>query len=87
MLRGAVLHRLGYEVVARRILRASYGIDQVIPFEPGVHPISLMTQCPDGTLGCKGVMHWFVKKVIPRFLLFIIGRKHYQQLCRPTYSD
>ena len=63
IVRGAVLHRMGLDIVRERVMRASYGIDKAVPFEFGMHPLSRMLVGPDGILRCSEVMHWYTKKV------------------------
>jgi hypothetical protein len=65
IVRGAVLHRMGLEIVKERRMRASYGIDKAVPFELGTHPLPRMIVGPDGILRCSEVMHWYARKVFP----------------------
>jgi hypothetical protein len=63
VVRGAILHKIAPDLVSHRVLGANYGIEKAVPFQTGVHPVSRMSQGPDGILRCTGVMHWFATKV------------------------
>jgi hypothetical protein len=63
IMRGAVLYKLGLDFVKDRVMRVSYGTTVRIPFEEGYHPYSRKVVDYDGTAKCRGVMHWFAKKV------------------------
>jgi hypothetical protein len=65
IVRGAVLHRMGLDIVRERVMRANYGIDKAVPFNFGTHPLTRMMVGPDGVLRCCEVMHWYAKKVHP----------------------
>jgi hypothetical protein len=66
IVRGAVLHRMGLDIVRERVMRANYGIDKAVPFDFGTHPLSRMMVGPDGVLRCCEVMHWYARKVHSR---------------------
>jgi hypothetical protein len=63
IMKGAVLYKLGLDFVKDRVLRVSYGTSTCIPFEEGYHPDSRKVMDYDGIARCRGVMHWFAKKV------------------------
>lgn len=58
-----MLHKLGVDLVRERVMRTSYGTANDPPFRPGYHPEDLRFQRKSGKDHCKGVMHWFAKKV------------------------
>lgn len=62
-MRGAVMHKLGLELVKDRIMPRSYGVRQNVPFRPGYHPMSQKVTGVDGLIYCENVMNWFVHKV------------------------
>ena len=78
-MRGAVLHRLGFNFVNQRIMRRSYGVTYLkTPFVPGVDPENLREISPLGLPACRDVMRWYVTKVpsIDKiFICLILGRK------------
>jgi hypothetical protein len=63
IMKGAVLYKLGLDFVKDRVMRVSYGTTTRIPFEEGYHPDSRKVMDYDGIARCRGVMHWFAKKV------------------------
>ena len=64
IMRGAVLHGLGLNLIKERNMRRSYGITTQPEFVNGVHPIGRRTVSPiDGSIRCKDVMRWYVTKV------------------------
>jgi hypothetical protein len=75
---GAVIHRLGRNLVVDRVMRRHYGIEKAVPFDPAVHPKSHMTLCPDGTLRCDGLIHWDAKKV----LKLLVSTNFRETICR-----
>jgi len=62
-MRGAVLYKLGLDLVKDRVMRVSYGTATRAPFREGYHPISRKVTDYEGSPKCTGVMHWFAKKV------------------------
>jgi hypothetical protein len=62
-MRGAVLYKLGLDLVTDRVMRVSYGTQMRVPFREGYHPASRKEIGYDGLPRCGGVMHWFAKKV------------------------
>ena len=63
-MRGAVLHKLGLDFVKNRMIRVNYGTESRVPFQEGYHPEFRRVLDYDGLPRCKGVMHWFAKKVL-----------------------
>lgn len=64
IMKGAVLYKLGLDLVRNRVIRVSYGTEQRLPFQEGRHPESRRIWDLDGYPKCEGVMHWFAKKVL-----------------------
>jgi len=64
VMRGAVLYKLGLDLVTDRVMRRSYGIATNVPFRRGHHPESARYLDIDGTMRCRDVMHWYVHKVL-----------------------
>jgi hypothetical protein len=62
-MKGAVLYKLGLDLVRNRVMRVSYGIEQRLPFQEGRHPESLRVIGLEGHSMCEGIMYWFAKKV------------------------
>lgn len=62
-MRGAVLYKLGLDLVKDRVMRVSYGTAARVPFREGYHPISRKVMDYEGNPRCTGVMHWFANKV------------------------
>src|SRR5579859_3969768 len=65
IMQGAILHGLGYNLVKERLIRRSYGVISSPEFVPGQHPEERKFHDESGTPRCKGMMEWFVCKVIP----------------------
>ena len=65
-MRGAVLYKLGLDLVKDRVMRVSYGTAARVPFQEGYHPISRRVVDYEGNPRCTGVMHWFANKVFPQ---------------------
>lgn len=66
IMRGAVLHRMGFNFVKERIMRRNYGVTYIkTPFEPGVDPEHLKEISISGLPACRDVMRWYAKKVFP----------------------
>jgi hypothetical protein len=63
IMRGAVLYKLGMDFVKDRVMRVSYGTAANVTFQEGYHPTSRRVISFDGSHKCRGVMHWFAKKV------------------------
>jgi hypothetical protein len=64
VMRGAVLYKLGLDFVKDRVMRVSYGTSSRVAFRNGYHPLSRRVVDFDGIPRCRGVMQWFVKKVL-----------------------
>ena len=63
-MRGAVLHRMGFNFVKERIMRRNYGVTYIkTPFEPGVDPENLKEISISGLPACRDVMRWYATKV------------------------
>lgn len=67
-MKGAVLHKLGVDLVRTRMIKASYGTENLVSFQEGHHPESRKVLGYDGRLRCEGVMYWFAKKVSSQFV-------------------
>ena len=65
-MRGAVLYKLGLDLVKDRVMRVSYGTAARVPFQEGYHPMSRRVMDYEGNPRCTGVMHWFANKVLPQ---------------------
>jgi hypothetical protein len=63
IMRGAVLHKLGLDMVKDRFVRRSYGVTYNAEFRKGQHPSSRKIVCIDGVTRCENVMDWYAKKV------------------------
>lgn len=61
--RGAVLHKLGLNLVKEHVMRVHYGIATWAPFRPDHHPSELRIISNDGHPVCKDVMKWYANKV------------------------
>jgi hypothetical protein len=68
-MRGAVLYKLGLDFVKDRVMRRSYGINTDWHFRHGYHPESRKRVGLDGATLCKGLMFWFVTKVVHKWTL------------------
>jgi len=62
-MRGAVLYKLGLDIVKARDMRLSYGVDMSPAFRSGYHPTSRKYRAIDGWDRCRGVMDWYATKV------------------------
>ena len=62
-MKGAVLYKLGLDLVQTRVLRYSYGTEGFVPFKEGYHPEGRKVLDLEGVARCEGVLHWFAKKV------------------------
>jgi hypothetical protein len=63
-MKGAVLHKLGLNLVKRRVMRASYGFVGEPVFDPIEHEAQYRFSDPvDGNIRCKGVMKWCARRV------------------------
>jgi len=66
IMRGAVLHKLGLNVVRERLMRRHYGVSfNRLGFNPRKDPVHLKGIDAAGDVICKGVMKWYAKKVPP----------------------
>ena len=63
-MKGAVLYKLGMDLVRERVLRRNYGTIMDMPFRGGQHPKERWILHFSGQARCHGVMYWFAKKVI-----------------------
>jgi len=61
-MKGAIIHKLGLDLVRARIMRRHYGIEKTRPFTYG-DPSYLKYIALDGKLMCRSVMDWYVRKV------------------------
>jgi hypothetical protein len=61
--RGAVLYKLGLNLVKEHVMRVHYGVATLVPFE-GHHPKELKIESNDGKPACKDVMLWYANKVL-----------------------
>jgi hypothetical protein len=61
--RGAVLYKLGLNLVKEHVMRVHYGVATWVPLE-GHHPRGLRIRSNDGKPVCKDVMLWFANKVL-----------------------
>ena len=68
IMRGAVLYKLGVDVVRERVMRMSYGIETKSHFRAGYHPGSRWYMNINGLPYCRGVMEWFALKVCFRLI-------------------
>ena len=62
-MKGAIIHKLGLDLVRARIMRRHYGIVKARTFTFG-DPSYLKYTALDGKLMCRGVMDWYVRKVL-----------------------
>jgi hypothetical protein len=64
-MRGAVLHRLGLNIVKERIMRRHYGVSyNRTGFKQGKDPIHLKGVDVAGEVVCMDVMRWYAYKVL-----------------------
>lgn len=61
-MRGAVLYRLGVDLVKERVMRASYGTTMDPLFRSRYHPEDRRFKDCDGKERCASVMCWFANK-------------------------
>jgi hypothetical protein len=78
-MRGAVLYKLGLDFVKDRVMRRSYGINTDWHFRHGYHPESRKRVGLDGATLCKGLMFWFVTKVVHKWMSLNYLRKNMSQ--------
>ena len=62
-MRGAILHKVGLDVVKERVMRRHYGIGTSKSFRYGHDPDRLKYVSPDGETMCRDVMNWYTRKV------------------------
>lgn len=62
VMRGAVMHGLGLNLVRERLMRRSYGVVSQPIFRPGVDPQSRRFVDIAGVARCRGVMDWYARK-------------------------
>jgi len=78
-MRGAVLHKLGLNVVRERLMRRHYGVSYNRGgFNPRRDPAHLKGYDAAGEICCHGVMRWYAKKVhsrVEEFGLIVKGEK------------
>lgn len=72
---GAVLYKLGLDLVKSRPMEVSYGVAFNQDFKPGHHPVSKKIVCIDGVTRCENVMDWYVRKVLIRAQLCLSNRR------------
>jgi hypothetical protein len=68
-MRGAVLYKMGMNMVKERVMRRHYGLVISDKFREGYDPDELKFRGKDGTWRCRDILHWFANKV--HSLLFI----------------
>jgi hypothetical protein len=61
-MKGAVLYKLGLDLVRTRIMRSSYGTELRLSFKEGIHRESRKVYDYDNLPRCEGCMYWFAKK-------------------------
>lgn len=61
--RGAVLYKLGLNLVKEHVMRVHYGIATWVAFVEGQHPRPLRRVSNDGKPICTNVMLWYANKV------------------------
>jgi hypothetical protein len=66
VMRGAVMHGLGLNLVKERLMRRSYGVVSQPIFRPGVDPQNRRFVDIVGVARCRDVMDWYARKV-PNF--------------------
>jgi hypothetical protein len=62
-MRGAVLHKMGLNLVKERVMRRHYGVRHYRPFELGIDPERLRGVDASGQTICNDVMKWYAYKV------------------------
>lgn len=67
-MRGAVLHKMGLNLVKERMMRAHYGVKYYRNFIEGSDPERLRDEDAAGDTICQDVMNWFANKVCTRIL-------------------
>ena len=70
-MRGAVLHKLGLNLIKERVMRRHYGIKHWRAFEEGKDPERLRGENAAGETICQDAMMWYAKMV---FLKNIIAK-------------
>ena len=71
-MRGAVLHKLGLNIVKERIMRRHYGVRYNRQgFKHGKDPIHLKGLDAAGEVVCQHVMRWYAYKVPPPYTTLI----------------
>lgn len=63
IMRGAVLHKMGMDLVKERVLRTSYGTVLDDEFRFGHDPENRKFMHINGEWRCRGAMYWFMQKV------------------------
>jgi hypothetical protein len=63
-MRGAILHKLGLDIVKSRVMRRHYGIPVTRTFRYGHDPNYLKVTTAGGEICCNGVMDWYAQKVV-----------------------
>ncbi len=67
-MRGAVLHKLGLNLIKERVIRSNYGVVRWRPFKEGKDPKRLKRIDEDGEEYCADVMYWYAKKVSTKII-------------------
>ena len=62
-MRGAVLYKMGMNMVKERVMRRHYGLVISDAFREGYDPEDLKFRAKDGTYRVRNVLHWFANKV------------------------
>lgn len=65
IVRGAVLYKMGLNIVKERLMRRNYGVYGDIIFNPGHHPKDRKYVDLAGVDRCRGTILWYAYKVIP----------------------
>jgi hypothetical protein len=62
-MRGAVLYKMGTNMVKERVMRRHYGLVISDDFREGYDPEELKFRAKDGSWRVRNVLHWFANKV------------------------
>jgi hypothetical protein len=74
-MRGAVLYKMGMNMVKERVMRRHYGLVISDIFREDFDPEELKFRGKDGSWRVKNVLHWFVNKVRS-----VLSRSHFRAL-------
>jgi hypothetical protein len=70
-MRGAVLYKLGLDVVKERIMPRNYGTTMSSVYRQGYHPSARKYMSIDGVTRCRGEMDWYATKVFSLLTSFL----------------